>query len=169
MQCPNCDCSLRTIVYESVQIETCDSCHGEWLDASELGKVADVREQKFDADEKRAIAAATKITGVRPADHDRDLKCPKCSGVTDAINYGADTGILIDRCPNCHGVWLDADELENIQMLVEQWEDGLPEDLKQYGGRLRQIAVDVEESTRFKGASIPFFNTIVNGILDWMD
>ena len=35
------------------------------------------------------------------------LKCPKCGGTTDAINYGGDTGILIDRCTACQGVWLD--------------------------------------------------------------
>ena len=100
---------------------------------------------------------------------DRDLICPKCGGQTDAINYGGDTGIIIDRCTGCRGIWLDASELEKIQMLVEVWQDGLGDDLKQYEPRLREIAADVDRRDDVRVSRFWFVNVIINGVLDIAD
>lgn len=166
MQCPTCSTTLTTIDYEGIKIETCPGCEGQWLDAGELGHIARAREVRFDEEERRAIAAACKITPVVLEHHDRDLACPRCGGRTDAINYGGDSGIIIDKCPACVGIWLDAGELEKIQMLVEGWEDGLPEDLRKHGPRLRQIAEEVKERGRVRISRFGFVNAIINGILD---
>ncbi len=39
------------------------------------------------------------------------MKCPKCGGDLAERDY---EGIKIDQCGDCHGVWLDAGELEQI-------------------------------------------------------
>lgn len=166
MQCPSCSTTLTTIDYEGIKIETCPGCEGEWLDAGELGHIARAREVRFDEEERRAIAAACKITPVVLEHHGRDRTCPRCGGRTDAINYGGDTGIIIDKCPACVGIWLDAGELEKIQMLVEGWKDGLPEDLQKHGPRLRQIAEEVKKRGRVRISRFGFVNAIINGILD---
>lgn len=166
MYCPQCHALLKTIEYEGVEIETCSGCQGEWLDDGELGHVAQAREVLFNKEERRAIAAATKISGVRLEDVDRDLTCPKCGGQTDAINYGGDTGIIIDRCTGCRGIWLDRGELEKIQMLVEGWDDGLEDDLKQYGPRLREVADEVARKDDVKVSRFRFVNAIINGVVD---
>ena len=167
MKCPNCNSLLRSITYEGIAIETCNTCGGEYLDAGELGHVVRAREVRFNENERRAIAAAVKITPVELKDVDRDLTCPKCGGQTDAINYGGDTGIIIDRCTGCSGVWLDKEELEKIQMVIEGWEDHLPEDLEKYGPKLREIAVDLDQRDDVTISSVGFINTLINGILDW--
>jgi len=169
MKCPRCSAALSSVDYEGIRIETCPSCEGEWLDATELGHIVKARGQRFSEEERRAVAAAVKITGVKIEDHDHDLTCPKCGGTTDAVNYGGDTGIIIDKCTSCRGIWLDAGEIEKIQSLVEGWEDGLPDLLKQYGPRLRQIEADVHERTRFKASRFRFVNAVINGILDWSE
>ena len=166
MQCPNCDSTLRTMGYEGIQIETCDGCGGEWLDSEELRHVVRAREVRFTPEERRAIAQATCITGVKLEDVDRDLRCPKCGGTTDAVNYGGDTGIVIDRCTACGGFWADASELEKIQQLVEGWEDGLSDDLARYGPKLRQVAREVDAGDDFTHARFGFVNATINGILD---
>ncbi|RME37499.1 MAG: hypothetical protein D6788_09350 [Planctomycetota bacterium] len=166
MNCPNCNATLEPITYEGITIETCPACGGEWLDAGELRHIVKAREVRFDEAQRRALAQATKITPVDLARADRDLLCPKCGGRTDALNYGGDSGLIIDRCPDCHGIWLDAGELEKVQMLVEGWEDGLPDDLKQHGARLRRIAREVEERSKVKVSRFGFINAIINGILD---
>ncbi|MAG94633.1 MAG: hypothetical protein CMJ48_12925 [Planctomycetaceae bacterium] len=173
MNCPNCASGLRTITYEGVEIETCEGCGGEWLDADELGHVVRAREERFNEHERRAIAEATGITGVRLEDVDRDLVCPKCGGTTDAINYGGDSGIIIDRCTACHGFWLDGAELEKIQMVVEGWEDALPEDLAQHGPKLHDVAVQMDRDDDVTISRLPlvgrYINTLINGILDVVD
>jgi Zn-finger nucleic acid-binding protein len=166
MNCPNCNKLLRTIDYEGIHIETCPSCGGEWLDAEELGHVVKAREVRFDSEERRAIAAAARVTGVVLADVDRDLTCPKCFAKTDPVNYGGDTGIIIDKCTGCGGIWVDHNELEKIQMLIEGWEDQLPEDLAKYGPRLRQITREVDERDDVTVSRVGFINAIINGVLD---
>jgi Zn-finger nucleic acid-binding protein len=170
MRCPNCDSSLSTIDYEGVAIETCGVCGGEWLDADELGHVVRIREAHFSDEERRAIDSAAKIPGIPWQDIDRDIACPHCDTPTGPINYGADTGIIVDRCPQCHGIWLDASELEKIQILVESWKDNLPEDLRKYGARLGEVANEMETANKVAVSRLPlvgvFINAVVNGILD---
>lgn len=170
MNCPNCKASLRTIRYEGIGIETCNSCNGHWLDSDELGKIVKIREAKFDEQERRAIVESTSITGVALDDVDRDLPCPKCGGTTDAVNYGGDSGIVIDRCTGCRGFWLDHGELEKIQMLAESWDDALPEDLAKYSEKLHDVAVRMDREDDVNPSRIPivgrFINSLINGILD---
>lgn len=39
------------------------------------------------------------------------IHCPKCEGTLVEITF---EGVQIDRCNKCHGVWLDAGELERL-------------------------------------------------------
>ena len=39
------------------------------------------------------------------------MHCPKCGHQLAELDY---RGVKIDRCMNCHGVWLDAGELELV-------------------------------------------------------
>jgi len=168
MECPNCDKTLRTMTYEGISVETCDGCKGEWLDHDELKHVVQAREQRFSPEERRAIAEATAITGVKLDEVDRDLNCPKCGGTTDAVNYGGDTGIIIDRCTECNGFWLDAEEIEKVQQVVEGWEDGLQDDLAKHSKRLHEVAVEVDKKDDLHYSRLGFLNTLINGILDFV-
>lgn len=173
MICPTCQGSLRQLQYEGIAIESCAGCGGHWLDADELGKIVRIRQVKFDPDAQRAIAEATTITGVVLAEVDRDLLCPRCGSQTDSINYGGDTGILLDRCTGCRGFWLDAEELEKVQMLVERWQDGLEDDLQKYRAMLRDVEVRLDAADDVTVSQLPFvarfINAAVNGILDVID
>ena len=55
-------------------------------------------------------------------------------------------------------------------MLVEGWEDKLPEDLQKYGPRLRDVAARVDRDDDVSSSRLPlvgrFINTCINGILD---
>ena len=52
-------------------------------------------------------------------DAGRIYHCPKCNGeVLEAFIYACDTGIELDRCPSCRGVWLDRNELEQVSALM---------------------------------------------------
>ena len=166
MQCPVCDSPLGAISYEGINIDTCEDCHGEWLDAGELTQIIKAREVRFDEQERRAIAAAAKVPGIKLDKVDRTLKCPKCGGQTDPVNYGGDTGIIIDKCSTCGGIWLDQGELEKIQMVVEGWEDNLPDELARHGLRLRQVAAETGTTGTIEVSRFGFVNSIINGVLD---
>jgi Zn-finger nucleic acid-binding protein len=41
------------------------------------------------------------------------VKCPVCAKMMNRINFGARSGVVIDRCRE-HGVWLEAGELRQL-------------------------------------------------------
>ena len=168
MNCPKCRKPLSTIDYEGIQIETCRSCGGEWLDSDELLHVTRAREARFNPEERRAIAESSTIEGVVLKYVDHDLVCPKCGATTDPVNYGGNTGLIIDRCTGCRGFWLDGAELEKVQMLVEGWEDKLPDDLAQYGPELRRIRARLDQQDDVRVSRFGFVNAAINGILDFV-
>ena len=45
------------------------------------------------------------------------MRCPKCGGHLKTEEYHR---IQIDRCPDCHGVWFDAGELDAVLSTQER-------------------------------------------------
>lgn len=45
------------------------------------------------------------------------VNCLKCDGTLEEITH---EGVQIDRCNKCHGIWLDAGELERLTSQEEQ-------------------------------------------------
>ena len=78
----------------------------------------------------------------------------------------ADSGIIIDSCPDCGGIWLDACELESIQALVEGWEEKLPEDLAEHRALLEKVKVDQDLADDTQYSRFGFINFIINGVVD---
>lgn len=39
------------------------------------------------------------------------MRCPKCSSALEKVPY---SGVDVDRCVACHGLWFDATELERL-------------------------------------------------------
>ena len=39
------------------------------------------------------------------------MKCPKCG---DSLKERSFQKILVDQCVSCHGIWLDAGEIEHV-------------------------------------------------------
>lgn len=86
---------------EHVSVDICPSCRGLWLDAQKLAAVcptvADLPARKTEI--LLVGQAGTNI----PA-------CPRCDAVP--YEFAIMEDMLVDFCPQCHGVWLDGDEYE---------------------------------------------------------
>ncbi len=173
MQCPSCSFApMQAMQYEGVTVENCPQCGGYWLDKAELNIINTVREKKFDPETCRAIADQTGVQGVKLENVDRDLVCPKCGATTDPVNFGGNTGIILDRCTGCGGFWLDKGELANVQQLVEGWEAQLPGDLMNYGGKLSrvrdEIHANLDEADDISRLPLVggFINMMIGGVLN---
>ena len=166
MQCPNCKQALTGLDYEGVHIETCPKCGGDWLDAGELESIVRARQRRFNEQECIAVAQAATIKGVKLTSLDRHLTCPQCGATTHPINYGDDTGLIIDKCGACGGVWLERGELEKIEELVEGWDDELPDDMAKYGPKLRQVSDEVNAFEQVHTTHHRLIDAMINGVLD---
>jgi Zn-finger nucleic acid-binding protein len=106
---------MQTRTYERIHLELCQSCHGVWLDHGEIATIVADKTHKFSLSEKsQAIKDKGKDRSHKP------INCPKCKSTMIVNQYAFSTGVLIDRCPNDHGIWLDHGELERVQIVMEQ-------------------------------------------------
>ena len=167
MRCPIDGNALSPIEYEGVMILACEECGGELLSGDALSRIVNVREAHFDSEQADLLGDRTPLAGV-PSDEARSLTCPLCSGAMSAVNYGGDSGAIVDRCPTCEAVWLDAGELEKIQILMERWQDDAPFQLRAIAGELEHArrTAAAASGARFQGSRFAFVNALINRFLD---
>lgn len=168
MDCPACKSNLRQIAYEGVDIHTCDSCGGEFVGPEQLALIVNVREERFGPGVIAQIGSQPPTFAVPVKELQRTLECPACHAKTTPINYAGDTGVVLDRCRACSGLWLDRSELEKIQALLEKWQDQAP-------ANIRAIADQIKDSQRraaslttnaFRASRFSFVNAVINRLLD---
>ena len=66
------------------------------------------REEREKLEKQRAAALKAAQETERKTHY---MKCPKCGHDLKTEEFH---GIQIDRCPSCHGVWLDAGEMDQV-------------------------------------------------------
>lgn len=108
-KCPACGHNLDLYRIDSAEFEGCPNCKGLWLNQTALKRLR----EKAGTDslhwldrEIEAIGTAAGVPGTRTCVECKDVKMT-------SILFGA-SSVLIDRCPNCHGVWLDRGEFDSI-------------------------------------------------------
>lgn len=113
MRCPRCRNSLSTVRAGSLETDICHSCAGIWFDRFELSKVDEAHELlgEFLLDE--LVPRDRLLVATSPRMH-----CPRDTDVVMMRRrFSPKQPIMIDECPACGGVWLDADELNAIRAL----------------------------------------------------
>ena len=115
MRCPRCKKTLSTVRVGSLETDICHSCAGIWFDRFELSKV----------DEAHELLGAFLLDELVPRDRllvatSSRLQCPRDTDVVMMRrNFSPKQPIILDECPACGGVGLDADELSAIRALSE--------------------------------------------------
>lgn len=64
-----------------------------------------------DAERLKKSRAASRQVALDAERQSHHMKCPKCGADLGTEDYH---GIEVDRCPECHGVWFDADAIESL-------------------------------------------------------
>jgi Zn-finger nucleic acid-binding protein len=104
--CPVCRHALtRAVMDDREPIEICRTCKGIFLPRRVFATTLVAR--------RRDAADAAKIPP--PADRremDRRVACPACRAAMLTDWYYGPGNIVIDTCPPCDAVWLDAGELQ---------------------------------------------------------
>ena len=171
MNCPACDVACASETYEGVNIDVCTKCKGVWLDKNELEVVSRQREKGYKANDVEAINRLCGVSGTAKETDSREMKCPKCGdGSMKTLNYAYSSGIFIDRCSKGCGLWLDADELEKVQMHSELWQDKLEANRNRFASLARQVDDNVRATIdQIENATAPsrfrFVNSILRGLI----
>lgn len=164
MDCPVCTAALRRISYEGVHIHTCDGCGGEFVGPGQIAHIVSIRETRFEP------AGPVPKPQFGQPEHlgPRSLDCPQCAGNMVPVNYAADTGIMVDRCNTCAGMWLEASELERIQETLERWQDVAPARVRALARELAaaQRRLDTAASGSFAPSRFALVNAILSRVVD---
>lgn len=114
--CPRCNIALKSIDLRldggTFFIERCDSCLGLFFDPGELEALLDKSVRNVFEVNRSLINTINQTR--RSADYGVSyIKCPECSQFMNRVNFGAKSGVIVDRCKD-HGVWLDGGELRHL-------------------------------------------------------
>ena len=99
LECPACKEPMIVVEYGDVEIDTCLSCNGIWLDGGELEALVG----------SPVPEKPTPDADLGPPERD----CPVCVDKLVKDRY-AHTAVVVDKCPHGDGIWLDQGELEAI-------------------------------------------------------
>ena len=110
MKCPNCQRDLEQIDFRGIMVNECPDCQGRWFGRDDLEKAKnntddDLRWIDFDPFIKKA-----KHFNVIP---DEAGACPQCDQTMIALAY-AHSGVVIMKCEQCRGIWLQDGEFKKI-------------------------------------------------------
>lgn len=102
-QCPRDQTLLVKLQHESVVLDRCPACAGTWFDAKELRVVTKDKELERFAQRIREFAEPS------------GFACPRCGG---ACVQSFVEEVVVDTCTLCHGVWMDAREVDESKRLL---------------------------------------------------
>jgi Zn-finger nucleic acid-binding protein len=136
MNCPECEVSLQQTDCHGVKVEECPKCLGRWFDRDELRQAKDrtdedLRWLDFDPFARDAEDLPTA---------DKGCLCPRCSVKMGVIAYEK-SGVRIEKCWLCQGVWLNHGEFEKIVKHLEKEVNG--ETAAQYGAEAAKQFAEV--------------------------
>lgn len=111
--CPSCDTPLVAFIHGGVELDVCSQCGGIWLDEGEFADLSDAAAQPHLPTD--ALLAELSVPGHKVPGKAR--LCPRCVKELEEITLpalGHCPATHLDRCPHCHGLFFDANELAAV-------------------------------------------------------
>ncbi len=118
--CPRCEIPLTPSAVQQVPVQRCPQCRGLWFEAHALRDAREAAEPDLAFLEVELWSDAEQFRHAPGSG-----RCPAGDGALHALEYGH-TGVGVDYCDACFGVWLDEAEFERIVNALEHELDRRP-------------------------------------------
>jgi len=115
MKCPKCQDKLEEIGFRGITVNECPGCQGRWFDRGELQKAKDNTDEDLRWLDFDPFVKTQKHFTFVP---DEGGACPKCDRKMAALTY-ANSGVVIEKCEQCRGIWLQDGEFKKIIAYLE--------------------------------------------------
>jgi len=102
---------MQTFTKDDLEYEACTNCKGLWFDFGELKQALSWQDNSNFKSEKI-------VKGNDQSDHDHDYQCLKCDSKLEEREYAYDSGIHIDGCKTCKGIFVSAEDLKHISQFL---------------------------------------------------
>lgn len=117
LRCPIDGTELARVEFQGTRVDICRRCGGIWFDRGEIDTVI----QGLMAEPARTRRLDRRAGAQPPAPGSGVQRaCPRCAGQgLIAEIYGRVSGVEIDKCSGCGGMWVDGGELHAlVQFMV---------------------------------------------------
>ena len=146
--CPRCRLKMIVTAFREWEVSYCPRCEGTFYDETVLGTL--LRQPDLRLSYLRP-ALLPNLASPHPDEVDRSrIGCPLCHNEMTREGYSTDNPMLVDRCPEGHGIWLDDGELGH---LASEWENshqhvepGFWEAMRRLLGMQPRIVINSDES-----------------------
>jgi uncharacterized protein len=109
MHCPKCPGTLEPKTYgRKITVHRCNECHGLWCKPEVLVEMK--REWMADA----VLDSGDPSVGEKYNSMD-EVDCPECGARMEKTADERQIHIWFERCPNGHGIFLDAGEFTDLK------------------------------------------------------
>ncbi len=103
--CPECGKAMELFRLLGFNLDGCRRCKSYWFDAGEL--------REFTRDSEDIPAESL---GLRHRATQRP--CPRCRCLMRELQFARGSNLLVDTCPNGHGVYLQSGELARVLQIA---------------------------------------------------
>jgi len=118
MECPSCQHSLKQYRYRGLLVDICRKCSGIWFDPGEMKTYIEFLQKdgteipfaRIDLD--RRVMTETRV-------REAGKLCPRCRQAMHKFNYAYNSNIILDRCPQCGGMWADGGEILQVASYIK--------------------------------------------------
>jgi serine/threonine protein kinase len=134
--CPICWEEMRILQSGHLEVDECRQCGGIWCDREELDELTSLDEEVLSSSlEKYRSNQPDEATG--SSDPGRLIHCPVCTERMKAFQHSKKPLIMLDRCREGCGTWLDGGEIRTIKDRIKQIAGAEPGEESGIAGLLR--------------------------------
>lgn len=109
MECPKCESGMAPLEFgANISVMRCVGCGGLYCEKQALQRLRD----EWMAD--TVLDTGCAAVGAKNNDI-RDIACPGCGTTMERTQDKEQVHIILDTCPDCEGVFLDAGELTDMK------------------------------------------------------
>lgn len=113
MNCPRDASALESKTFGKETIRTCPQCAGMFLEHGQLNSVAEPTPGDLEF-------STVDLDSFQHDDDHGVFQCPRDATTMRKVDFNIETNIILDYCPQCHGFWLEANELARINDEVKR-------------------------------------------------
>ncbi len=120
MRCPSCSNSLIRVKLQEGFVDICPNCEGMWFEKDKFANfVRQLSESREIPAEKTKLFVRRDVQLLHKVG-EKDKSCPNCRKKLRKFNYSYDSNVILDKCPDCGGIWADKGEVEQVASYVKK-------------------------------------------------
>jgi len=133
-KCPKCGVRLSRVRFQGLPVRSCPDCSGELVEEPTL-KALKRKATPCRPDDQQAFLCQA----ANSANESAPLRCPRCRRLMDKVQLPDCGNLQVDVCSRCKVYWLDACELEAMQIQRDEALSSMSPEEREHLEEMRRV------------------------------